>query len=90
MISVDSVTSVGDAVAKNKAVASSPASTPPASEQSFQERDSGLEPQAATEPSGDEMSLVLLSLMEHYRSSLGLSHSSDMTSGAVGRSSTGG
>lgn len=53
------------------------------SEQSWQERDSGLEPQGAVERASEEMTLVLLSLMEHYQSSLGLAHNADLTSGAV-------
>lgn len=57
------------------------------SEQSWQERDSGLEPQAAAERAGEEMTLVLLSLMEHYQSSLGLAPNTDITTGAVGRPS---
>lgn len=57
------------------------------SEQSWQERDSGLEPQAAAERAGEEMTLVLLSLMEHYRDSLGLTPNTDITTGAVGRPS---
>ncbi|XP_029966675.1 uncharacterized protein LOC115402302 [Salarias fasciatus] len=52
-------------------------------EESWQERDSGLEPQAAAERAGDEMTLVLLSLMEHYRTSLGLTPNTDVTTGAV-------
>ncbi|CAN9507940.1 unnamed protein product [Ophioblennius macclurei] len=52
-------------------------------DESWQERDSGLEPQAAVEKAGDEMTLVLLSLMEHYRSSLGLTPNTDVTTGAV-------
>lgn len=55
------------------------------SEQSWQERDSGMESQAATERAGEEMSLVLLSLMEHYRTSLGLTPNTDITTGAVGK-----
>lgn len=98
VISVDSVacseTNVSDASARHGKAASSPsspASPPPSkgspSEQSWQERDSGLEPQAAAERAGEEMTLVLLSLMEHYRASLGLSPNTDVTTGAVGRSS---
>lgn len=60
-----------------------PRSTGSPSEQSWQERDSGLEPQAAAERASEEMTLVLLSLMEHYQSSLGLAHNTDLTSGAV-------
>lgn len=57
------------------------------SEQSWRERDSGMEPQAAAERDGDEMTLVLLSLMEHYRAPLGLTPNTDVTSGAVGEPS---
>ncbi len=95
VISVDSITSsetnVTNAAARHRRAASSPASLPTSrgspSEQSWQERDSGLEPQAAAERAGEEMTLVLLSLMEHYRASLGLSPNTDVTTGAVGRSS---
>ncbi|XP_049447002.1 cytospin-A-like [Epinephelus fuscoguttatus] len=93
VISVDSVSSetkVSDAAGRHgKAAGSpvSPASLPASrgspSEQSWQERDSGLEPQAAAERAGEEMTLVLLSLMEHYRASLGLSPNTDVTTGAV-------
>ncbi|XP_042359151.1 cytospin-A-like [Plectropomus leopardus] len=93
VISVDSIsseTNASDAAVRHgKAAGSpvSPASLPPSrgspSEQSWQERDSGLEPQAAAERVGEEMTLVLLSLMEHYRASLGLSPNTDVTTGAV-------
>ncbi|XP_070844010.1 cytospin-A-like [Chaetodon trifascialis] len=94
VISVDGVacseTNVSDAAARHGKAASSPGSpaSPPLStgspsEQSWQERDSGLEPQAAAERAGEEMTLVLLSLMEHYRASLGLSPNADVTTGAV-------
>ncbi|TMS12161.1 Cytospin-A [Larimichthys crocea] len=63
--------------------ASPPLSSESPSEQSWQERDSGLEPQAAEERAGEEMTLVLLSLMEHYRASLGLTPNTDVTTGAV-------
>ncbi|XP_023203984.1 cytospin-B-like [Xiphophorus maculatus] len=53
------------------------------SEQSWQERDSGMELQAAAERAGEEMTLVLLSLIEHYRASLGLTPNTDITTGAV-------
>lgn len=96
MISVDSAasseTNVSDAAARHGMAAGSPGSpaSPPLSsespsEQSWQERDSGLEPQAAEERAGEEMTLVLLSLMEHYRASLGLTPNTDVTTGAVGR-----
>ncbi|XP_035534990.1 cytospin-B-like isoform X2 [Morone saxatilis] len=94
VISVDcstsSETNVSDAAARHRKEASSPGSPtflPPSrespSEQSWQEHDSGLEPQAAAERAGEEMTLVLLSLMEHYRTSLGLSPNTDVTTGAV-------
>lgn len=71
-------------------MAGSPASLLPSggspSEESWQERDSGLEPQAAEERAGEEMTLVLLSLIEHYGSSFGLTSShTDTTTGAVGK-----
>ncbi|XP_056283339.1 cytospin-A-like isoform X2 [Pseudoliparis swirei] len=93
VISIDSVTSetnVSDAAVRHGEAAGSPGSLtflPPSrgspSEQSWQERDSGLEPQAAAERVGEEMTLVLFSLMEHYRSSLDLSPNTDVTTGAV-------
>ncbi|KAM6954366.1 uncharacterized protein FYW47_013319 [Aplochiton taeniatus] len=60
-----------------------PSSRGSPSDQSWQERDSGLEPQAGTERAGEEMALVLLSLMEHYKASLGLSPGMDSTTGAI-------
>lgn len=63
-----------------------PTSTGSPSEQSWQERDSGLEPQAAAERASEEMTLVLLSLMEHYQTSLGLTPNTDLLSGTVGTS----
>lgn len=60
-----------------------PTSSGSPSEQSWQERDSGLEPQVIAERASEEMTLVLLSLMEHYQSCLGLAHNTDLTSGAV-------
>ncbi|XP_068564461.1 cytospin-A-like isoform X2 [Cebidichthys violaceus] len=93
VISVDSVTSetnVSDAAVMHGKAADSPVSLPflpppsgSPSEQSWQERDSGLEPQAAEERVGEEMTLVLLSLMEHYSASLGLTLNADVTTGAV-------
>ncbi|CAJ1078264.1 cytospin-A-like [Xyrichtys novacula] len=94
VISIDSVTcseaNVCNAAAKHsksELSPSSPASLPPSraspSEQSWHERDSGVEPQPATERASEEMTLVLLSLMEHYRASLGLSPNTDLTTGAV-------
>ncbi|CAK6962780.1 cytospin-A-like [Scomber scombrus] len=94
VISVDSITStetnMSDAAARhgNTAVSLDSLASPHLSrelpsEQSWQERDSGLEPQAAAERAGEEMSLVLLSLMEHYQSSLGLAPNTDITTGAV-------
>ena len=93
VISVDGVncSETSDAAARQGKAASSPASLAPSrgspSEQNWQERDSGLEPQAAEERAGEEMTLVLLSLMEHYRASLGLTPNTDLTTGAVGTSS---
>ena len=92
VISVDSIssqTNVSDAVLRQHGgAAGSPTSLPPSrgspSEHSWQERDSGVEPQAAAERS-EEMTLVLLSLMEHYRASMGLTPNTDVTTGAVGR-----
>lgn len=94
VISIDSITSetnVSDVAVRHGKAAGSPTSLPPSrgspSEQSWLERDSGLEPQAAAERAGEEMTLVLLSLIEHYRASLGLTPNTDVTTGAVGRSS---
>lgn len=53
-------------------------------EDSWHERDSGLGPQAMEEGAGEEVNLVLFSLMEHYRASLGLSPNTDPTTGAIG------
>lgn len=92
MISEDCVTSThADASGCNKSTAALSLDHPKEeqtsscspSEQSWQERDSGLEPQATAEHASEEMSLVLLSLMEHYQNSLGLAHNTDLTSGAV-------
>lgn len=95
VISVDSVaaseTNVSDAAARNEAAVGNPG-TPVSlplsrgspSEPCWNNRDSGLEPQATAERAGEEMTLVLLSLMEHYRASLGLTPSTDITTGAVG------
>lgn len=94
VISVDSVaaseTNVSDAAARNEAAVGSPATPVPLplsrgspSEPCSNERDSRLEPQATAERAGEEMTLVLLSLMEHYRASLGLTPSTDITTGAV-------
>ncbi|XP_053737920.1 cytospin-A isoform X2 [Synchiropus splendidus] len=63
-------------------LASLPSSRGSPSEQSWQERDSGLGA-AVADASGDEMSLVFLSLMEHYRSSLGPDANTDAAAGAV-------
>lgn len=46
-----------------------------------------MEPQAAEERVGEEMTLVLLSLMEHYGASVGLTPNTDITTGAVGKES---
>ncbi|XP_022051290.2 cytospin-A-like isoform X1 [Acanthochromis polyacanthus] len=94
VINVDSIasskTNMNDAAGRHEKASvslSSPASPPPSrgspSEPSWQERDSGLEPQATAERAGEEMTLVLLSLMEHYRVSLGLTPNTDITTGAV-------
>ncbi|XP_032399156.1 cytospin-A isoform X1 [Etheostoma spectabile] len=90
VISIDSITSetnVSDVAVRHGKPVGSPTSLPPStgslSEQSWLERDSGLEPQAAAERAGEEMTLVLLSLMEHYRASLGLTPNTDVTTGAV-------
>ncbi|KAK5879851.1 hypothetical protein CesoFtcFv8_022930 [Champsocephalus esox] len=86
VISVDSnssQTNVSDAAVRQHGVAAgSPTSRGSPSEHSWQERDSGVEPQAAAERS-EEMTLVLLSLMEHYRASMGLTPNTDVTTGAV-------
>lgn len=82
---------MSDAAVRHRKAATSPASLPPSSgspsEESWQERDSGLESQAVEERAGEETTLVLLSLMEHYGASLGLTPNTDVTTGAVGRSS---
>ncbi|XP_072218330.1 cytospin-A-like [Leuresthes tenuis] len=90
VISVDNVTSsetkVSDAAGRQKAVdrgCDAGLSRGSPSEQSWQERDSGMEPQAAAERAGEEMTLVLASLMEHYGASLGLTPNTDITTGAV-------
>ncbi|XP_069017794.1 cytospin-A-like [Embiotoca jacksoni] len=94
VISVDSIgsseTNASDAGVRHEKAAVSlgipiplPLSQGSPAEQSWQERDSGLEPQAAAEKAGEEMTLVLLSLMEHYRASLGLTPNTDVTTGAV-------
>ncbi|XP_049613187.1 cytospin-A [Syngnathus scovelli] len=46
-------------------------------EQSWQEKDSGLETQAAAERSGEELSRALLGLMERHRTMLGLNFSTE-------------
>nr|XP_057902073.1 cytospin-A-like [Doryrhamphus excisus] len=55
-----------------------PASMPCPSEQSWQERDSGLEPQAAAERSSEELTLTLHGLVERYKTSMGVSPSTSM------------
>lgn len=85
VISVESINSSDAAAGQEKDVPIAlplPRGSP--SEQSWQERDSGMELQAAAERPGEEMTLVLLSLMEHYRASLGLTPNTDITTGAVG------
>ncbi|XP_056872426.1 cytospin-A-like [Takifugu flavidus] len=64
------------AVGIREAVASPP------SLESWQERDSGLEPQAAEEGAGEQTPLGLLRLMERYRASVELSPHTDATTGA--------
>nr|XP_020459715.1 cytospin-A-like [Monopterus albus] len=87
--STSSDTNASDAAARHGKEAislDSPESLPPSgspSEQRWQERDGRLEPPAAAECAGDEMTLVLLSLMEHYRASLGLTPNTDIITGAV-------
>ncbi|KAK7906638.1 hypothetical protein WMY93_015250 [Mugilogobius chulae] len=81
VISVDRVSSVSSDATSALSPDSPRQSSP--SEQSWQERDSGLEPQAAVERASEEMSLVLLGLLEHYQSSMGLAHHTDVASGAV-------
>ncbi|KAM4522363.1 uncharacterized protein PAE49_002084 isoform 1-T3 [Odontesthes bonariensis] len=93
VISVENVasseTKVSDAAGRQKAVVcldsreSQPLSRGSPSEQSWQEKDSGMEPQAAAVKAGEEMTLVLASLMEHYGASLGLTPNTDITTGAV-------
>lgn len=96
VISVDSAissdTNWSDAAVRQDKVAAGsegssllPSSRETPTEQSWGERDSGMEPQAAAERDGNEMTLVLLSLMEHYRAPLGLTPNTDLTSGAVGK-----
>ncbi|XP_061563088.1 cytospin-A-like [Cololabis saira] len=88
VISLDSITStetnVSNAGARqDKAVFGLDSPAPLPSEQSWQERDSGMEPQSAAERAGEEVTLVLLGLMERYRVSVGLTPGSDATKGAV-------
>eukprot|EP00066_Takifugu_rubripes_P006823 XP_003971891.1 PREDICTED: cytospin-A-like [Takifugu rubripes] len=64
------------AVGIREAVASPP------SPESWQERDSGVEPQAAEEGAGEQTPLGLLRLMERYRASVELSPHTDATTGA--------
>nr|XP_029487583.1 uncharacterized protein LOC115107936 isoform X5 [Oncorhynchus nerka] len=52
-------------------------------EQCWQDRDSGLEPQAGPERAREEMALALLNLLEHHRSTLGLSPGLDAPAGAA-------
>ncbi|XP_075893695.1 cytospin-A-like isoform X2 [Nelusetta ayraudi] len=89
VISVDSseTRACSGAAARHGEAAGSPASLPASggspSEESWQERDSGVEPNATEEKAGEEMTLVLLSLMEHYGASVGLTPHADITTGAV-------
>lgn len=85
---MDSVTgSETKAAARRREAAGSPASLPPPggwpSEESWQERDSGLEPQAAEERAGEETSLGLLRLTERYRASMELSRHADAATGKM-------
>ncbi|CAL8317208.1 unnamed protein product [Merluccius merluccius] len=72
---------------KEEEAGSNPVPLPPAwsfpTVHSWQERDSGLESQLGAEQVGQETSLVMLSLMEYYRASLGLSPGPDDAAGAV-------
>lgn len=78
MISPDSV-----AVSETKAaVGFREAVGSPPSLDSWQERDSGLEPQTAEERAGEQTPLGLLRLMERYRASVELSPHTDATTGA--------
>ncbi|XP_028997510.1 cytospin-A-like isoform X1 [Betta splendens] len=77
---VISVNGAGGAAASPGSRAS-PSRSP--SQQSWKERDGGVEPQAAAESAGEEVTLVLLSLMEHYRASVGLNPNTDLTTGSV-------
>lgn len=56
----------------------------PPSMDSWQERDSGLEPQAAEERAAEVTPLGLLRLMERYRASVEVTSHSDATTGAAG------
>lgn len=94
VISVESITSsqtaAGDAATRCEKAAASTAPVLPSrgslTEDSWHERDSGLGPQAMEEGAREEATLVLFSLMEHYRTSVGLSPNSDATTGAIGMS----
>lgn len=87
MISMDSVP--GSETVRCREAAGSPASLPPPRgwllEESWQERDSGLELQAAEGRGGEEASLGLLQLMERYRASVELSRHTDAATGAAGK-----
>lgn len=68
----------------------SPAPLPPLgsllAERRWQEKDSGLESQLGAEQVGQETGLVMVSLMEYYRASVGISPGArDDAAGAVGR-----
>lgn len=87
---MDSVTgSEAKAAERCGEAAGSPASLPlPAgwpAEESWQERDSGLEPQAAEEQAGEETSLGSLRLTERYRAFVELSRHTDAATGAAGK-----
>ncbi|XP_036066353.1 cytospin-A isoform X5 [Oryzias melastigma] len=50
-----------------------------ASEMSWQERDSGVEPQGAVESAREDLTLALLGVMEHYRDSIRVTPTMDVT-----------
>lgn len=90
LINMDSVAgSEVMAAVRCREAAGSPASLPPPggwpSEESWQERDSGLEPQAAGERAKEDTSLGLLRLMERYSASVELNRRTDATAGAAGK-----
>lgn len=54
------------------------------SEMSWQERDSGVEPQGAVESARGDLTLALLGVMEHYRDSIRVTPTMDVTKRAEG------